>query len=167
VTNRAIFNRKYTEFQPGDTPVFLVNGGGVTSSSPTSLVNFTAGADLIQGEVVYVSGVYAVPATAVSGVDSAQHQAVGLTAEAAVQNATVSVNLDDIAVVSAANLTADTQLTPGQYYYLAREKGKLVSADAPSGITMSGGYAAVVPLGLALSTSELQVEIQGPIILVD
>tara|TARA_A100001201_G_scaffold141461_2_gene136981 strand:- start:5389 stop:5895 length:507 start_codon:yes stop_codon:yes gene_type:complete len=164
VTNRAIFNRKYTEFQPGDTPVFLVNGGGVTSSSPTSLVNFTAGADLIQGEVVYVSGVYAVPAIAVSGVDSAQHQAVGLTAEAAVQNATVSVNLDDIAVVSAANLTADTQLTPGQYYYLSKSQGQLTAFSTASGTVSAGsGYAALVNLGLAVSTTELHVEIQPPV----
>ena len=164
MTNRAIFNRKYTEFQPGDTPVFLVNGGGVTSSSPTSLVNFTAGADLIQGEVVYVSGVYAVPATAVSGVDSAQHQAVGLTAEAAVQNATVSVNLDDIAVVSAANLTADTQLTPGQYYYLSKSQGQLTAFSTASGTVSAGsGYAALVNLGLALSPTELHVEIQPPV----
>jgi hypothetical protein len=164
VTNRAIFNRKYTEFQPGDTPVFLVNGGGVTSSPPTSLVNFTAGADLIQGEVVYVSGVYAVPATAVSGVDSAQHQAVGLTAEAAVQNATVSVNLDDIAVVSAANLTADTQLTPGQYYYLSKSQGQLTAFSTASGTVSAGsGYAALVNLGLAVSTTELHVEIQPPV----
>ena len=164
MTNRAIFNRKYTEFQPGDTPVFLVNGGGVTSSSPTSLVNFTAGADLIQGEVVYVSGVYAVPATAVSGVDSAQHQAVGLTAEAAVQNATVSVNLDDIAVVSAANLTADTQLTPGQYYYLSKSQGQLTAFSTASGTVSAGsGYAVLVNLGLAVSTTELHVEIQPPV----
>ena len=164
MTNRAIFNRKYTEFQPGDTPVFLVNGGGVTSSSPTSLVNFTAGADLIQGEVVYVSGVYAVPASAVSGVDSAQHQAVGLTAEAAVQNATVSVNLDDIAVVSAANLTADTQLTPGQYYYLSKSQGQLTAFSTASGTVSAGsGYAALVNLGLAVSTTGLHVEIQPPV----
>ena len=164
MTSRAIINRKYTEFQPGDTPVFLVYGGGVTSSSPTSLVNFTAGADLIQGEVVYVSGVYAVPATAVSGVDSAQHQAVGLTAEAAVQNATVSVNLDDIAVVSAANLTADTQLTPGQYYYLSKSQGQLTAFSTASGTVSAGsGYAALVNLGLAVSTTELHVEIQPPV----
>ena len=67
MTNRATFNRNYTEYSPESTPVWLINGRGST----TSLLNtqdFTAGADLIQGEVVYVSGAYVLPATAASGV---------------------------------------------------------------------------------------------------
>ena len=94
-------------------------------------------------------------------------QRVENLAAAAAEAETVGVILDSNATISSSNLIHESAMTPGQYYYLAREKGKLVSADAPSGITMAGGYAAVAPLGLALSTSELQVEIQGPIILVD
>lgn len=82
MTERAIFNRKYSSFTPGNTQVWLANGTGVTTSA-ASTQSFTAGADLIQGNVVYVSGVYALPAIAASGVDSTQYQAIGIATEAA------------------------------------------------------------------------------------
>ena len=166
MANRSIFNRRYTSYTPGSTQVWLVNGQGVTTS-PTTTLDFTAGETLIQGEVVYVSGAVVLGANAASGVAAELYNPIGITNAAAAEAETVGVILDSNATISSSNLIHESAMTPGQYYYLAREKGKLVSADAPSGITMSGGYAAVVPLGLALSTSELQVEIQGPIILVD
>ena len=166
MANRSIFNRRYTSYTPGSTQVWLVNGQGVTTS-PTTTLDFTAGETLVQGEVVYVSGAVVLGANAASGVASELYNPIGITNAAAAATETVGVVLDNNATISSDNLIHESAMTPGQYYYLAREKGKLVSADAPSGITMSGGYAAAVPLGLALSTSELQVEIQGPIILVD
>jgi hypothetical protein len=166
MANRSIFNRRYTSYTPGNTQVWLVNGQGVTTS-PTTTLDFTAGETLIQGEVVYVSGAVVLGANASSGVAPELYNPIGITNAAAAATETVGVILDSNATISSSNLIHESAMTPGQYYYLASEKGKLVSADAPSGITMSGGYAAVVPLGLALSTSELQVEIQGPIILVD
>jgi hypothetical protein len=166
MTNRAIFNRRYSSFTADGTEVWLVNGAGVTTT-PVSTLSFTAGEDLIQGEVVYVSGAVVLGANAASGVAPELYNPIGITNAAAAATETVSVVLDSNAIISSANLIHESSMTPGQYYYLAREKGKLVSADAPSGITMSGGYAAVVSLGLALSTSELQIETQGPIILVD
>jgi len=166
MANRSIFNRRYTSYTPGSTQVWLVNGQGVTTS-PTTTLDFTAGETLIQGEVVYVSGAVVLGANAASGVAPELYNPIGITNAAAAEAETVGVILDSNATISSSNLIHESAMTPGQYYYLAREKGKLVSADAPSGITMAGGYAAVAPLGLALSTSELQVEIQGPIILVD
>ena len=166
MANRSIFNRRYTSYTPGSTQVWLVNGQGVTTS-PTTTLDFTAGETLVQGEVVYVSGAVVLGANAASGVAPELYNPIGITNAAAAATETVGVVLDNNATISSSNLIHESAMTPGQYYYLAREKGKLVSADAPSGITMSGGYSAAVPLGLALSTSELQVEIQGPIILVD
>ena len=163
MTERAIFNRKYTDFTPGGTQVWLVNGAGVTTSA-ASTQEFTAGANLIQGEVVYVSGVYALPASAASGVASEQYQAIGIAAAAATASSTVAVNLDDIAVVSDANITAESVLVPGSFYYLSQYDGQLTRFSTASGtVTQASGYAALVNLGLALSTTELHVEIQPPV----
>ena len=166
MSDRAIFNRQYTSFQPGSTTVFLVNGGGVTTS-PISTFDFTAGADLIQGEVVYVSGAVVLPASAASGVPLEEYQVVGLASSAASASATVPVILDDNALVSSANIIHESALTPGEYYFLANVEGKLVRSNAPSGITLSGGYSASALVGLAISSSELHVEIAPPVTLFD
>lgn len=163
MTERAIFNRKYTSFTPGETQVWLVNGAGVTTSAASSQ-NFTAGTNLIQGQVVFVSGVYAVPASAASGVSPEQYQAVGITASAASASSSVPVNLDDIAVISDVNITADSTLIPGQVYYLSKYSGELTRYSTASGtVTTASGYAALVNLGIALSTTELHIEIQPPV----
>jgi hypothetical protein len=164
VTDRAIFNRRYTSFTPGTTQVWLVNGAGVTTS-PASTLDFTAGADLVQGEVVYVSGVYVLPASTASGTAPELWSAIGVTSEAASSAAQVGVILDDIAVISSGNLIHEVGLTPGRYYYVSNVAGKLVSSLPPSGISASGGYAALTAVGLALSTSELHIEVQSPVTL--
>lgn len=163
--DRAIFNRRYTDFTPGNTQVWLVNGAGVTTT-PSSTQQFTAGSNLIQGQVVYVSGTYVLPASAASGVAPDVYNAIGITAASAGVSSGVAVNLDDIAVVSSANITGETALVPGQYYFLSKYSGQLTRYSTASGtVTASGGYAASVTVGLALSTSELQVEIGSPSIL--
>jgi hypothetical protein len=165
LTDRAIFNRKYTDFAPGGTQVLLVNGAGVTTTLPTTQ-QFTAGSNLIQGQVVYVSGTYVLPASAASGVSPDVYNAIGITATSASALSNVAVNLDDIAVITSANLVDETAMVPGQYYYLSKYSGKLTRFSTASGtITASGGYAAVVNLGLALSTTELGVEIEQPVII--
>jgi hypothetical protein len=167
VTDRAIFNKRYTGFTPANTQVWLANGAGVTTTSSTS-EEFLAGTDLIQGEVVYVSGLYVLPASAASGVSPNLHQPIGITSEAAPTNSGVTVILDDIAVVSAANLVGETSLTVGEPYYLSKYSGKLTRYSTASGVvTAPSGYAALVNLGTALSTSELHVEIQPSIVLYD
>ena len=166
MTDRAIFNRRYTSFSPGGQQVWLVNGTSVTTSASTTQT-FTAGSALIQGAPVYVSGTYALPASAGSGVATTNYSVIGFATESAASGSGVAVVLDDTAVISSANLVGETQLTPGQYYYLARYSGQITKYATASGtVTASGGYAALVTVGLALSTSELQVEIEPPVIVV-
>lgn len=164
MTDRAIFNRRYTSYTPGTTQVWLVNGAG-TATSPATTLTFTAGDTLTQGDVVYVSGTYVFPSSAASGLDPSVWNAIGVTAEAAAAAADVSVILDDIAVISSGNIVHQTALTPGQYYYVANSAGKLTTATAPSGITASGGYGAMTVVGLAISSSELHVEVGSPVVL--
>jgi hypothetical protein len=165
LTDRNIFNRKYTEFNPGSTSVWLVNGAGVTTSA-SSTQSFTAGDNLIQGEVVYVSGTYVLPASAASGVDPALYNPIGITAASAGYSSGVAVVLDDIAVIGAANLTGAVSLVPGQYYYLSKYAGQLTPFSSASGtVSNADGYAVQVQMGLALSSTELQVEIESPITL--
>jgi hypothetical protein len=164
MTDRAVFNRRYTSFTPGTTQVWLVNGAG-TATSPATTLTFTAGDTLIQGETVYVSGTYVLPASAASGVDPALWNAIGVTAEAAAAAADVSVILDDIAIIGSSNIVHQSALTPGQYYYVANDPGKLTASTAPSGITVSGGYGAMTVVGLAISSSELHVEVGSPVTL--
>lgn len=167
MTTRAIFNRQYTDYTPGGQQVWLVNGAGV-STSASRTQTFTAGATLVQGAVVYVSGTYVLPATAASGVPSERYGAIGITTEAAASLASVAVTLDDTAVISSANLTGETQLVPGEYYYLSKYSGQLTRYTTASGlVTAASGYAALVNVGQALSTSELQVEIEPPVVLYD
>ena len=167
MTDRAIFNKRYTGFTPANTQVWLVNGAGVTTSS-TKTEEFLAGSSLIQGEVVYVSGLYVLPASAASGVTSNEYQPIGLTATAAPVNSGVTVILDDTAVVSASNLVGETSLTVGEYYYLSKYSGKLTRYSTASGlVTAPSGYAALVNIGTAISSSELSVEIQPSIVLYD
>lgn len=165
MTERALFNRRYTSYVPNGTEVWLLNGGGVTTT-PISTQSLTASEDLIQGEVVFVSGVWAVPATAASGASNPEYYPVGITAEAASQNATVPIVLDDVVVVSSPNITAESSLLPGEFYYLSKYKGEVTRFQTASGtIVRASGYGALVPVGTALSTSELQVEIGTPVIL--
>ena len=80
----------------------------------------------------------------------------------------MAVNVDDVVVVSAANITAETTLVPGEYYYLSKFTGQLTRYTTASGsITASGTdqYQALVALGKAFSTTELEVEISPPTLL--
>lgn len=167
MTERALFNRRYTSYTPNGTEVWLLNGAGVqTSISRTS--DFIAGVDLNQGDVVFVSGVYVVPAVASSGASQPEYRAIGVTAEAAYQNATLSVVLDDSVVIPGARVTAEGALTPGEVYYISKYSGQLTKYSTASGlITRASGYAALAPVGTAVSASELQIEIGIPVILTD
>lgn len=164
MANRSIFNRQYSSYQPGSTQVWLVNGAG-TQTSPVRTLDFTAGANLVQGETVYVSGSSVYPALAASGASLIEWQAIGITLDSANASESVEVTLDDTAIISSANLIHQTSLTPGEYYYISTVAGKLAPETSPSGITGSGGYAAQAPIGVAVSTSELSVEIAAPITL--
>jgi len=167
MTNRAIFNRQYTDYTPGGQQVWLVNGAGV-ATTPATTQTYTAGETLIQGQAVYVSGTYALSASAASGVNAVKYNPVGITAASAASSASVSVAIDGVVVLSSANLTGETQLTPGEYYYLSRYNGSVTKYATSSGlVTSASGYAALVYLGQALSPTELQIEIEPPVVLYD
>ena len=104
MSDRSIFNRKYTGFTSDGTQVFLVNGAGAGTTSATSTRSFTAGEDLIQGAAVFVSGVYVLNANAGSGEASTNFNVIGLTNEAASTNDAVTVVLDDLVTVSSKQL---------------------------------------------------------------
>jgi hypothetical protein len=165
MTDRAIFGRRYTSYQPAGSEVWLLNGTAV-SLSPATTQDFVAGAPLIQGEAVYVSGTFVLPASAASGVQPEVFNVVGLTTAAAGTSDSVPVVLDDIAVVSDANITAESALIPGQYYFLSKFPGQITRTATTSGnVTGADGYAASVAVGQALSTTELKVEIEAPVVL--
>jgi len=167
MTTRSIFNRRYTSFQSDGTQVFLANGqGNVTSSTP--VVEIEAGVDMIAGTVVYPSGNVVVPAIAASGVNTQQISVVGFvtTPVTAGDNATIAT--DGVIDLTAVNITSESSLSAGQYYYLSKFRGEVVKFDTPSGtITGSGvdSYAASVPLGLAINTTQLSIELNAPILL--
>jgi len=167
MTTRAIFNRQYTDYTPGNQQVWLINGAGVTTT-PVTTQTFTAGEDLIQGDTVYLSGTYVFTASAASGVAPTNYAPIGITTTAAATSAQVTVVLDDTAVLTSANLAGDTALIPGEYYYLSKYPGKLVRYSTVSGlVTAASGYAALVNVGQAVSTSELQIEIEPAVVLYD
>lgn len=167
MTSRSIFNRKYTDYNPAGEQVWLVNGAGVVTT-PITTQSFTAGSSLIQGDVVYVSGIYVLPASAASGVDSSNYNVIGITVESASGLSPVTVTLDDVATLSPSNLVDDTQLIPGEYYYLSKYSGRLTRFNTASGsVTAANGYGVLVTVGQALSPSELQLEIESPVTLYD
>jgi hypothetical protein len=167
MTNREIFNRQYTDYLPGGQQVWLVNGASVTTT-PATTQTYTAGESLVQGQVVYVSGTYALSAIAVSGADPTQYNPVGITAESAALASSVSVVVDDTAVIGSSNITGGGTLIPGQYYYLSKYTGQITPYSTASGtVTASGGYSALVYMGQAMSLTALQIEIEPPVVLYD
>lgn len=145
-------------------PIVELYSAGNTGAIPAPTTqSFTAGTNLIQGQVVYVSGIYALPASAASGMVPEQYAVVGITNSSASALAQVPVILDDVATIGAPNITAESALVPGQYYYLSKYTGQLTRYSTASGeITASGGYKALCNLGLALSPTAFHVQIQSP-----
>jgi len=167
VTDRNIFNRSYTSYDSNGSSVWLVNGGGTTSSYSSPYTAF-AGQDLIQGDILYASGNVVVKASALSGISSNFFYPIGAAAAPASTGNSVEVNLDGVVVVTGANITDGEQLVPGTDYFLSKYSGQITSYSTASGtISISGTnqYGASVRVGRAISTSELEIEIQPPIIL--
>ena len=163
MTNRSIFNRRYTSYSPAGVEVYLLNGAGISSQlNPT--FDFELGEDLDSGSVVYVSGAVIYAASAASGVSADLAYAVGITTVSGNAGATVPVVTDEIATVDSQNITHQSTLTPGRYYYLSNVAGQ-VTAIPPSGITLSGGYQASTLVGMALTQSDIHLGIGGPVFL--
>lgn len=167
MTTRSIFNRNYSSYQADGTTVYLANGQGVVTN-PAPEATLTAGADLIAGQCLCASGSYVVPATAASGVNAYQFSPIGFASAAASNGAEVIVNLDGVVTLSDANITADTELVPGDYYYLSKFEGQVVRFSTSSGIISGSGtnaYAASTSVGLAITSTQLSVEIAPPVLL--
>jgi len=167
VSNRSIFNRNYTSYQADGTTVYLANGQGVVTN-PAPEATLTAGGDLVAGECVSASGNFVVPAIAISGADVTQFSPIGFASAAASNGSSVIINLDGVVTLNARNITAETALIPGQYYYLSKYQGEVVRYETASGtVTGSGSnaYAAATPVGLALTSTQLSVEIAPPVLL--
>jgi len=71
---------------------------------------------------------------------------------------------DEVATVDSQNITHQSTLTPGRYYYLSNIAGQ-VTAIPPSGISVSGGFQASTLVGMALTQSDIHLEIDGPVFL--
>ena len=70
--------------------------------------------------------------------------------------------------LTAANITAESSLSAGQYYYLSKYRGEIVKFETASGQISGSGtdaYSASVPLGLAINTTQLSIELNSPILL--
>ena len=167
MSTRSIFNRRYASFQSDGTTVYLVNGAG-NSTGPVPVVDLIAGDNFPEGTALYASGSVVVPASAASGVNTEQFSVVGFAQEQGVSGDPVQVAVDGVTTVSDVNIMAETLLTPGQYYYLSKSRGQIVKFETASGIISGSGtmgYAATAPLGLAINTTQLSVELNAPIIL--
>ena len=167
MANRAIFNRKYTSYTTGGATVFLVNGGGVTTSLPATQ-EFTAGETLIQGDFVYVSGSSVFKASALSGLAAFNYNVIGATAGAATPSSGVEVNLDGTAVLSSSNIVGESALVPGQFYFLSKYEGQVTRYNTASGEVSNSGtfqHQVLAPVGMAVSTTEIEVEVQPVTIL--
>lgn len=167
MATRSIFNRRYSSFQSDGTTVFLANGqGNVTGFTP--VVVLTAGDNFIAGTPLYASGSVVVPAIAASGVDTNQIQVLGFASEAGTTGNPVQVSLDGVVDLTGANITAEASLSPGQYYYLSKYRGEIVKFETASGLISGSGtdaYSASVPVGLAINTTQLSIELNSPILL--
>ena len=167
MTDRTIFNRTYTAYTPQGQTVYLVNGGlKATASGFNPTIDIIAGENMAQGTPVYVSGTKCFPAHAAASVQNFEINVVGFTDEPATINAPVTVDLDGVVSIVSSQITGEGALTPGKYYYLSEYRGEIVQNASPSGTVSKPDYKASAPLGVAVTTTALTIEIATPTFLV-
>ena len=167
MANRNVFARSFQSVNSGGTDVWVLDGEGVSLSLPESQ-SYTAGETLIQGDFVYVSGTSVFKASALSGVAAFNYGVIGATTVAAPAGSGISVSTDGIVSIGNENVTADVSLVPGEFYYLSKYSGQITRYATASGLVSASGtneYQVSVPVGFSVSNSELNVEIQPPVIL--
>lgn len=167
MANRNVFARSFQSVNSGGTDVWVLDGEGVSLSLPESQ-SYTAGETLIQSDFVYVSGTSVFKASALSGVAAFNYGVIGATTVAAPAGSGISVSTDGIVSIGNENVTADVSLVPGEFYYLSKYSGQITRYATASGLVSASGtneYQVSVPVGFAVSNSELNVEIQPPVIL--
>ena len=140
----------------------------VSGTDISSVKNYTAGESISVGQFVCFDAGSLVKASAASGVDSTRYNTFGCAITAGGVSDTIKVNSDNIVTLSSSNITADAALTPGESYYLSKFYGEVTRFSTASGtITFAEGYGALVYVGRALSTTQLEVEIQPKILLTE
>ena len=167
MANRNVFARSFQSVNSGGTDVWVLDGEGVSLSLPESQ-SYTAGETLIQGDFVYVSGTSVFKASALSGVAAFNYGVIGATTVAAPAGSGISVSTDGIVSIGNENVTANVSLVTGEFYYLSKYSGQITRYATASGLVSASGtneYQVSVPVGFAVSNSELNVEIQPPVIL--
>jgi hypothetical protein len=148
----------------------LSSGNYITISGTdvSSIKTYTAGETIAVGEFVCFAAGSLVKASAASGVDPVRYNTFGCAITAGNVTDTIRVNSDNIVTLSDPNITAESQLTPGESYYLSKYFGQITKySTASGGITFAEGYGALVYVGRALSTTQLEVEIQPKILLTE
>lgn len=148
----------------------LSSGNYITISGTdvSSIKTYTAGETIAVGEFVCFDAGSLVKASAASGVDPVRYNTFGCAITAGNATDTIRVNSDNIVTLSDPNITAESQLTPGESYYLSKYFGQVTKySTASGGITFAEGYGALVYVGRALSTTQLEVEIQPKILLTE
>lgn len=145
----VMVNGQIRQIADGDTLDAVVQEVDVVS-----VVNSDAGA-LVGGNVVYVSGPGEV--TAAQADDATEARVLGLVMDASViAEAPATVQVSGVFTQSTTlwDAVAGTTggLTPGAYYYLSAATPGELTETAPS---TEGQY--VVTVGLALSTTEMQI----------
>lgn len=143
-------------------PQQLQSGDSLGVTSETGQFSMTAGAALIAGQAVYVSGAAAVnKARANAGATTVLQ---GLAAAAISNGVSGTIQLNGVLTLSTAewDAVAGTTggLTPGATYYLSAGTAGLLTATCP---TTTGQY--VVIAGVALSTVDFDIRISEPILL--
>jgi len=149
---------------------FNVSVSGIEAGGGSQTRDFIAGENLTTGEIVYVSGVSVYKASALSGLAPENYSAIGAVNDLSSVTAgnTVTINLDGEALISGAVITADSELVPGEVYYLSKYAGQVTRyATASGSVTNSGTdqHQALVVLGKATTSQNIELEIQPAIIL--
>lgn len=142
----VIANGQMEQLQSGDT--LSVGVGNVNTGY--SLTNGDVGSTTV-GEVVYIS--------AADTASAAKADASGTTKAFAFANAVIGASSTG-AYLTGGTITGLTGLTAGAAYYLSDATAGAMTSTAP---TTVGHY--VVRLGVAVSTTEFDINIQSPILL--
>ena len=175
MTDRTIFNRTHTQFAPQGTSVYLVNGGlKATASGFNPTIDIIAGENLEQGQALYVSGVGAsgsieprvYRASAAASQDLYKANVIGFVDTDALQGQACTVDVDGVVTVPGNKITGETSLSPGKYYYLSEYLGEITRYATTSGNIERPDYHASAPLGVAVTTTSLTIEIGAPTFLV-
>jgi hypothetical protein len=121
---------------------------------------FTFDSTATDGQPVYISGSGSVDLADASALSTAG--VVGLVTNggaAATNSGDVDVDPDVVELTDWSSVTGSSTLTPGALYYLSTTAGELTETPP------SGDGEVIVPVGRAISTTELEVEIGQSILL--